>query len=373
VPNSPVAKTTALAPDPPIIESLYKIPSKNTVTLSDIYTLSDIQENQFLALYNSSDYRSLLPNKRISRYLQENMEGFSFHADTLTASQSIDRKQGNCLSVAIVTKALADLVNVKVQFELVTTPPIYQKAGDVILISQHVRTLLLAPKFDELPSYIPQWRSYVRIDFNPSSGSYRLRNVEELEFHTMYYTNKSAEALGNNNDALAFWYLRQSLLLNKSEPQTINLLAILHDRAGHKDYAEQIYQYGLKYSGENFELLHNYYQLLEEQNRNDDAQVIAKRLKKYYDPNPYKWIDMGNKEFLANNFSSAIDYYKKANKMADYLHEGFAGIARSQYSLGNLRSAKRAIKKAIENSHDQEIADAYRSEYERFQKHGNDG
>jgi len=369
----PAPNITEKPPAPPIIKNLYIVPSQPTVALSDIYTIDDIQKKQFLSLYNSSSYLNLLPNKRISRYLQENLGEFSFFADTLTANESLTRKQGNCLSMAIVTKALAELVNVEAQFELVATPPLYQKAGDVILISQHVRTLLFDPKPGELPGYDPLWRSFIRFDYFSAGQSYRLRKVDELEFHTMYYTNKAAEALGRNEDALAFWYARQSLLISQSEPQTINILAMIHNRAGQEDYAEKLYQYGLKYSGENFELLHNYHQLLTDSNRLDEANVIEKRLRKYEDPNPYKWIDMGDKEYLAKNFSSAIYYYKKANKMANYLHEGYAGIAKAHYSLGNLRSAKRAIKKAIKNTHNQDLAEVYRSQYESFQKHSNDG
>ena len=50
---------------------------------------------------------------------------------------------------------------------------------------------------------------------------------------------------------------------------------------------------------------------------------------------------------MKKNYSAAIRHYKKAAKMADYLHEPLAGIARSQYLLGNFRPARNAIKKAL--------------------------
>ncbi len=353
-------------PAPPILKDLHTYQPGHPSQTSEIYKLTEKQKQAFLTSFNSQAYRHLLPNKRIAFYLQGELENFNFYSDTLTASQAISRQQGNCLSLANVTKALADLVNVEVRYELVATPPIYQKNGDLVFISQHVRTFLMDPKPGEIPGYNPMWRSFIRVDYFPSNGSHRLREVKQPEFYSMYYNNKAAEALSHNNDALAFWYLLESLKVNKADPQTINILALIHQRAGYKANAEQLYRYGLKYSGDNFELLSNYYHLLFNSNRNQQAEKIALKLRKYNDPNPYKWIDLGNKEYQAKNFSSAIYYYKKANKMANYLHEGYAGIARAQYSLGNLSSAQRSIKKAIKNSNDQAIAAIYQAEYRLF-------
>ncbi|MBV1910080.1 MAG: hypothetical protein KUG78_12320 [Kangiellaceae bacterium] len=350
-------------PDPPIDKHLF---SEDTNQLSldlDVYTLSKEQRQRFLKIFNSEDYRKHSPYKRIQYYLLEEFKDFQFNPATLTATHAVSAKQGNCLSMAIVTKALADIANLDVSFELVATPPRYQKSGDFILISQHVRTLVFEHKQNSPPKSLFPRGSFIKIDYFPTSGTRRLRNVPVLEFHSMYFRNKAIEALTNDNDYLAFQYLKHSLTLNKAEPGTINMLALIHERAKRTHYAEQLYEYGLKYGGDNLELLSNYHQLLENANRTDEAKIIAKRLRKFKDPNPYKWINLGNKEFEEKDYSSAIYYYKKANKMADYLHEGYAGIARSYYSQGHLRSAKWAIKKAIEKSKNLRTRRNYEAEY----------
>jgi len=355
-----------IIPDPPFNHSLYKSKPLQSFEVASVYRLSAPQRQEFLDKYNSSAYKDLMPNKRISRYISEELSNFAFDWKTLTANESVASKTGNCLSMAIVTKSLADLVNVEINYELVASPPVYQKEGEVVLISQHVRTILRDPRPGDVPGYKPFWRGGIRVDYFPSEGNIRLRSVEESEFHSMYFGNKAVEAIGDNQDALAFEYLQQALYLDKSQPEIINILAVIHERANDLKSAERLYLYGLKYGGDSFVLLSNYQNLLEEQGRNKEAKKIATRLRKYHDPNPYKWVDLGNKEFEESNFSSAIRYYKKARELAEYLHEPHAGIARANFSLGNIGRAKKAYRKAIQNSRGQPILDQYKKEYQRF-------
>ena len=362
-----------IIPAPPINKKLYTHHSLKSFQLAEIYKLSDIQEQRFLARYNSSDYKNLLPNKRISRYIKKELSDFTFNWKTLTSNESMASKTGNCLSMAMVTKSLADLVNVEIEYELVASPPTYQKEGDVVLISQHVRTILLDPKAGDVPGYSPLWRGGVRVDYFPSEGNVRLRKVEAPEFYSMFFSNRAVEALGNNQDALAFEYLTYALPLDKTQPQVINMLAVVHERANDLESAERIYLYGLKYGGESFVLLNNYFNLLEKQDRKQEAKQIADRLRKYRDPNPYKWVELGNEELANRNFSTAIRYFKKARKLASYLHEPYAGIARANYFLGNISRAKRSYKKAIRYSQGKTILALYQQEYKQLFRETVDG
>ncbi|TQV87284.1 tetratricopeptide repeat protein [Aliikangiella coralliicola] len=351
-------------PDLPMLDDSHFGPVPPIESVDSIFELTAEQKKDFLRHFNSLRYRSLLPNRKISRYLRDKLDQFNFYSDTLTAHDALSQNLGNCLSLAIVTKALADVVNVEVGYELVSTPPIYQKEGDFVLSAQHVRTLLFEPRIGEYEERQLFWRGFIRVDYFPSAGTRALRNVDEIEFYTMYYRNKAAEALTKDNDNLAFWYLKKGLELNKNDPHVINMLAIIHSRAGYPDYAERIYQYGLQYGNERFELLHNYHLLLVRLERTEDAAKIAAELSEYDDPDPYKWVSLGNIAYEAEDYSTAIYYYKKAAKMADYLHEPYEGIARAQFSLGKLKSARQAIKKAIENTHKKETTSMYQAKYD---------
>ena len=145
-------------------------------------------------------------------------------------------------------------------------------------------------------------------------------------------------------------------------------MGVIHNRLGYPDYAEKWYLYGLSFGKDEFEILHNYYSLLLRLGRENEANEIAIRLEKYDTNNPFDWIGLGDDAFLAKNYKLAIKLYKKAMNMAKYLHEPYAGIARSQYMLGNPKGARRAIKKALENTHKQDYLTVYQAKYELFSK-----
>ena len=351
-------------PDPPLLDNSYFGEEPSIVSVDEIFELTAEQKKNFSNYFNNFRYRRLLPNRRISRYLQDHLDQFNFYSDTLIARNALSQNLGNCLSLAIVTKALANVVNVEVGYELVSTPPIYQKEGDIILSSQHVRTLLFEPKPGEFEERQLFWRGFVRVDYFPSAGTRALRNVDEIEFYTMFYRNKAAEALTQNDHNLSFWYLKKGLELDKTDAHIINMLAVIHGRLGYPDYAEKLYLYGLKYGREKFELLHNYHILLVKQERTEEAEKIAIELGEYDDPDPYKWVSLGNVSYDGGDYTTAIHYYKKAIKMADYLHEPYEGIARAEFSRGKLNSARRAIEKAIKNAHKKETASIYQAKYD---------
>lgn len=359
-------KKLALQPEIPMLDDSFFGEPQAIISVDKILSLTPEQKSKFFAHYNSAQYRALFPNKRISRYLTDQLKQFNFYSDTLTASEALSHNLGNCLSLAIVTKALANIVNVDIEYELVATPPIYQKEGDYVLSAQHVRTLLYDPKPGEIIGYNPLWRGFIRVDYFPAEGTRTLNKVDEDEFYSMYYRNKAAEALTSDNTDLAFWYLKKLLSSNKNDAGAINMLALLHKRLGYSDYAEKQFQYALRYSGESLELLNNYHILLKYLRRYDEADIIAKRMLKYKDPNPFKWVNLGITAYKAKDYTKAIHFFRKAIKLADYLHEPYAGISQVHYSRGNINLARRALKKAIENSHKKNTLSIYQAKYDHL-------
>ncbi len=362
-------------PDPPIFENTTFGNNPSVVSLEQVYELSDAQKHHFLNYFESAEQGTNDPNRRIYNYLQQYLSGFGFFASTLTASEALLINKGNCLSLAILTKALANIAEVDVAYQLVATPAIYEKAGDLILKSQHVRTLLFNPKQEVEKGYFVLTRGYITVDYFPVAGSRLLRSVDENEFYAMYYQNKAAEALIKNDFHLTFWLIKKALEVNKNDSQAINMMAILHEQTGSQQQAEILYLHGLKYANEKFSLLHNYHLLLVRLNKTDEAALIVEQLAKYKHRDPFKWISLGEEKYTEGDFSSAISYFKKASRLADYLHEPYVGIAKAELSRGNLNRAKRAIKKAVDKANKNRTTSFYQKKYdtlselvERFEK-----
>lgn len=355
-------------PPPPYSQSLFSETQPDVESISDIFKLSDDQKSNFYNYFNAAKHRKFYPNKRIANYLNNKLSGFNFYSDTLTASQSLSNRLGNCLSLAIVTHSLAQLVGVKVEYELIETIPIYQREGDVILASQHVQTLLYDPGPGEFDGQIPLWRGYIRVDYYPVKGSKPLRKVKHPEFIMMFYLNRAAEAIVQQDYALAYAYLTVVLQNNKVEGQALNMMAIVHNRMGLPEFAESLYQYGLQYGLERdrYELLYNYHLLLKAQQKFAQAKVVYDELRMYPDHNPFRWISKGEVALTNHEYDRAIWYFRKAADIADYLYEPYVGIARAKMALGNRNGALKALEMVMEKAQKSSVKNLYRLKYRQL-------
>jgi len=344
-----------LLPLPPIHASLLNNNFNAVESYQDVFTLTLEQQNDFFDFYHSSVNQSLTDLERIYAYLEKRMGNYNFYSETMVAKDVIDKNSGNCLSLAIVTKSLADLLGIKTRFELVETPTIFQKQDNVILNYRHVRSVLYSDS------------QFMRVDYFPSRGTRTLRRVADAEFYAMFYNNKAVDAILNYDYKLTIAYLNESLRLFPANAEAINMMGVLHSRLGLFDEAEKLYQFGLSYSNEIEILLKNYQSLLVRLNRTDEANAIALKLENFSNINPFSWIKLADDAYQDKDYKLAIAYYKKAVKIASYLHEPYAGIALSKYQLGKLNAASNSIIKAIANSHKEDITRRYQSKYEYFQ------
>ncbi len=338
------------------------------IPIEKVFQLNQLQQQDFLSFYHNKKYSRVYPNHRISRYLKKKLATFGFFTETLTASEGVESEQGNCLSLAILTHALAKLVNVEFSHDLVATPALFRKENGVVLSTQHVKSLLYDPKHDNEEGFFMLIRGRVTIDYFPVDGTQTLRNVREDEFNAMYYQNKSVEAYVKGNNNLSYWYAVAALNQHKNDAQAINMIAILYNKAGLNQHAEAMYQHGIKYSDNKFELLNNYQLYLVKNKRLAEANIISQQLNTYDQPNPFKWVTLGNRLYQQGLYSKAISAYKKALKIADYLHEPYFGIARSEFLKGNLHRAKAAMGQAIKKSSEQQGPSKYETKYDAITK-----
>lgn len=337
----------------------------NIETVEQVFSLSKKQKKHFLKHFNKN--KNLRPNDRVFEYLQEHLKKFNYYSDTLIASESLAQNSGNCLSLAILTNSLANIANIDIRYEMVKTKPVFQKANDILLQSQHIRAVLFNAKIVEGKN-ASKYKTSITVDYFPSEGTETLRWVDKEEFFSLFYINKAAESIALNKIILAYWYTKKSLELKPSNVQAISMMGVIHNRLGYPGHAEKWYKYGLNLGKDDFELLHNYYSLLMRSGRENEAKKIAIKLEGHDTNNPFDWIDLGDDAFSNENYTLAIKFYRKAMVMAKYLHEPYARIARSEYMLGNPIGARKAMKKALKNTHKQEFLSIYQAKYELFSK-----
>lgn len=350
-----------IPPLPKLLGPSYFGERQIVVPVEDVYLLTDEQKQHFLKEFNSERQQSVDPHRRIYRYLESHLNDFNYYSNTVIASESLARKKGNCLSLAILTKSLADIAEVDLAYQLVETEPVYKKEGNIVVTSQHIRSVLFAPTQETEEGWFLVFRGRIYIDYFPTYNTHMLREVDEAEFESMYYTNMAAEFMIQGNDNKVYWYLKKSLELKPNASQAINMMALLHERVGYPDYAERLYQFGLQHATDDLDLLNNYHSLLKKQNRIEDAKNIAQEIGRRNDANPYQWISLGNTAYNTKEYTKAIRYYRKASELAPYLHEPFAGIARAKIQQKKPGQAANTIKKAINKVRDEQTRKMYRA------------
>ncbi|MFQ3196599.1 MAG: Flp pilus assembly protein TadD [Paraglaciecola sp.] len=320
--------------------ALQSVPSE-----ADIFTLDDAQQRAFIEYYDAPENSAVAGHIRLSNYVEKYIADFDYRGNTFVAKISLAKQAGNCLSLAILTTALADLVAIKVDYQIVNTAPIYRRYQNVTTLSSHIRTVLYSPQNGVKDGFFSFAKLY--IDYFPQQGDVLGKVISKADFTSMFYQNLAGEALVQQNYSQAYSLLTQALTLSQTNPATLNSLAVLFKQANNPAQAEHIYQFAMENELQSVNTITNYIVLLEEEGRTGEAKLWRAKVEDVDDHNPYRWIDLGDKEYARANFEQAKKYYSLATKAAPYLHESYFGLAKSYYQLGDKQKAQNAMEKAL--------------------------
>lgn len=333
---------------------------------AEIFKLTKSQEDEFLEYYNHEKAKGIKPHDRIYDYLENILEEFKYVEKTKVSKDTLTTKKGNCLSLAALTTSLANLVNIKIDYQKVNSPVEFYKKNNLIIRSTHLRSFLYDPDFKKEKGVFYIQPPRIRIDYFPESVQWSGELVYRPEFISMFYQNLAAEYIYEGNYTKSYWLLREGMNYDESNPEIINMLAVLYRRVGDNSKAEELYKYGLSLSNKKITLLKNYRLLLLALNRNNEAEVITKRLVELDDPSPFEWISLGYRAINDNNYTEAEIFFKKAIQYAPYLYQGHIGLARSYAKNGKLTAAIHTLRQAIINSQSNTNTKNYKLELEEL-------
>lgn len=325
-------------------------PPPPIVTSYEIFMLEPGQSRRFLHYFHDP-YRAPIPaHQRVANYLDLITSDFHYDGDTLTAAATLERGSGNCMSLAILTTALADLADVEIAYQLMDSPPVYQAVGEVIYKGVHARSILYDPAWRSDEDTVVFRRPGIRVDYFPSGGERLIGNLPRNQFIAMYYSNLAADALAVGDLPLAYWLVRKTLEFDPRSTAAINLLAVVHRRSGDVQQAEDVYRFGIDHLPNQVSLLRNYRILLTDLGRLDEARDIDIRLDRLDQPNPFDWIHAAQQAHREGRYSEALSLYERAIDIAPYLHEGYFGMARSHLELGDHAQAETDLARALERT-----------------------
>ncbi|MBY5923005.1 tetratricopeptide repeat protein [Ferrimonas balearica] len=264
---------------------------------------------------------------------------------TQTAAETFAQRSGNCMSLVVMTTALADALQMPVRFQLVNAPPVWDRQGGLYLINGHVNVKLSAPY---RPDELRISDGGVTIDFLPGNQlrGYEVIPLSREELIARYYNNLAAEAMVDGDLDRAYYLLKAALEQVPGHGDVWNTLGVLYRKAGLEAKAEAVYRYAASQPDSQLDALHNLSILLASQDRLLEWQQVHAQLELKRIRNPYYHFDMGEIAYRAGEYDKAVRFYRKAVDLAEYRHEFHFGLSRAYFQLGDLQLSARHLHRA---------------------------
>jgi hypothetical protein len=246
------ASTTALAPAAPeMFDDAHFAPAKEPINPDDVFRLTPEMRTylreSILPLARTAGLRQAIT---VSLYDRSKLQLEYDSSTTRTAAQAFEARQGNCLSLVIMTGAFASAMNLKVTYQQVATEEMWSRSGGMYFMSGHVNLLLEKRYTDSVGKY--DSNDLYTIDFMPGENSgLRARAISEDTVLAMYMNNRAAEAMVRGDLDDAYWRVRQAVKLDPQFLSAYNTLGVIYLRHGDAAHAEHILHYALGGSPDN--------------------------------------------------------------------------------------------------------------------------
>jgi tetratricopeptide (TPR) repeat protein len=283
-------------------------------------------------------------------------------AHTRDAAEAFAARSGNCLSLVILTAAMAKSLGIPVQYQSVFVEETWSRSQGLTFYDGHVNISLRPSKSTGRISNIGASESGVMtIDF--VSPEYldgrRARVIGEQTIVAMYLNNRSAEALAAGRIDDAYWWIRKAIETDPRYVAAYNTLAVVYRRKGESARAEKLLAGLLADEPENVVTLTNMVLIKRDLGQTAEAERLSAILKQLQPYPPFHFFDLGVAAMKAGRFAEARDLFTREVKRAGNYHEFHFWLALAYIRLQEPRQAQRHLNLAIENSTTEASAQLY--------------
>lgn len=274
---------------------------------------------------------------------------------TRSASQTLTMRQGNCLSMVIMTAAIAEHMGIEYQVNDIKTAPVWDRDGGLYLINGHVNIALRDGNPSDASTSLDFISSpFITLDFMNSSTRrhYAKRRISHNELTSMYFSNLAADAMVVKDWDRAYWLLRQSIASSETFSPAWNSLAVLYRYNQQPELAEVVYKHAMAVDVDNMNAVTNYALLLESQGRYQELFAYQRKIDLAQLENPYRYFDRGDIAYSQQNYRRAIAMYKKAIQLSPYVDRFYFALFRAHLALGEKNKAIKNLQLAYKRSAD---------------------
>lgn len=361
--STPKATHARVAADPFNLIVEDKFPNAKNITIEsqeEIFALSEEMKRVVKDKFASENIKYKKTKKLVQHIFESSNVGLAYQSNAnLTAAQTYEQKVANCMSLTILTYVLAKEAGLEASFQDVQVPEYWIRNGQYNMLTGHVNLLIHGVRE---PGVNVIWGSTnLEVDFDPfiRKKSFPKKTIDVNTVVAMFYNNKGAQALVNNNYDLAFKYFSAAVKKAPNYGASWGNLGILYRFTEQHTLAEQVYRHTMAVEPDNLNTLTNLGMLLERQGRFEESRTIDSTILKQRIKNPYYHALLADEAFYKGNPESAIRHYNRAIKLNSKIHEFYYGLAKVLSSVGNKDSAKIAMRKALRNNRTPDIEQLY--------------
>ena len=346
-------------------DQLFRAPSER-INAGDVFALSD-EMRRYLNVEIAPLLRSKGTRQGLVQAIGSSGELKLEYDSVMTrnAAQAFAARSGNCLSLVIMTAALAKELELPIRYQSVTADETVSRSGGIQFFIGHVN-LTLGDKVTEVG---PGRRNdLMTVDFVPPelAGGFRTRPISEETIVAMYMNNRAAETLASGQLDDAYWWARAAIGEEPRFVSSYNTLGIVYQRHGNLPEAEKVLAYALQHDPENTHVMSNLVHVLEALGRTAEARVLAAKLEKLEPNPPFSYLASGMKALREGNYRQARDLIAKEVDRAPYYHEFHFWLAAAYVGLGEIDQAKKQLSLAWQYSTTRTERDLYAAKLDRI-------
>lgn len=360
------ATAPAVPPAPHLLhDHLFEPPAK-PIRAADVFAVSDEMRR-----YLTAEIGEQLRAKGRTRGLYEALYArdrlrIEYDAVTRDARETFAARSGNCLSLAILTSALARELGLKVRYQAVMAEETWSRASGIYFFSRHVNVTLGRRHSD--PRYHFEERNLLTIDFIPVGELQRQRawRIEEPTVVAMYMNNRAAEVLAEGRPGEAYWWAREATLQDPAFASGFNTLGVIYRRLGHLGEAEAVLRHVLAREPDNTHALANLALVYRDLGRAEAADETLARLARIQPRAPYHQFERGIAAMKRGDYQGARDAFAREAERDPAYHEFQFWLAAAYAGLGDIARARRHLQAAIEMSPSRDEQDLYAAKLSRL-------
>ncbi len=358
------------APEPFFFDARFAPPAQ-PVDSADIFALSDAMRH-YLRVEIAHQLREEGPVRGLIDAL--NRPGqlkLDYDADrTRNAAEAFAARKGNCLSLVIMTAALARELRLQVTYQVVENGPTWSRKESIAYLNGHVNLTLGRSAVDPFRGYDPA--RLLTVDFLPAEEiiGLRTRTVGEDRIVAMYMNNRAAEALDAGQLDGAYWWARAAVVRSPDFDDAYNTLGMVYLHHGDLDAAAGVLTHLLAGHPDSALILSNLALVRDRQGLPDQARALRARLAKLEPYPPYHFFFLGKDALARGDYPVARQMFRREVERAGYSGEFHFWLGIADLKLGDLGAAREEIALALENSASEREHALYAGKLERLRSSG---